>query len=202
MTYGRGGSGAPVIFEVVQGTRLAGGNWPASGAPQATSVITTAIVAVKVLIFIAGDCTNGQRRYAAGRLAMRRVSSMQRLLVSTSHESDFHAIARRLRGASAIWSSGSRAREPAVDLYDAVIVLRPGADTPADLARYMQTGKDILLAEPWKVEPQVRGRLLSVAAAKGVRLWLVNPDRYLPSRRAIQQELAAGKLGRPGLLRI
>src|SRR5262245_24214699 len=127
---------------------------------------------------------------------------MPRLLVSTSHESDYHAIARRLRGASAVWSGGSRAREPAVDLYDAAIVLRPGADTAADLARYVQTGKDILLAEPWKVEPKERRRLLSVAAAKDVRLWLANPDRYLPSRRAIQQELAAGRLGRLGLVRI
>ena len=48
----------------------------------------------------------------------------------------------------------------------------------------------------------VRQGLWAEASARGVSLTAANPERYLPSRRAIHQELTAGKLGRLGLVRI
>jgi len=127
---------------------------------------------------------------------------MLRLLISTIDESDYRAIASRLRGASAVWSGGSPSREPAVDQYDAALVLRPGWDAPADIGRYLRSGKAVLLAEPWRVRADMRQGLLAEASARGVGLTAANPERYLPSRRAIHQELTAGRLGRLGLVRI
>src|SRR5207302_4894678 len=44
--------------------------------------------------------------------------------------------------------------------------------------------------------------LAGLARQKGVQLVIVNPDHFLPSRRLIRQQLDAGKLGEPGLVRI
>src|SRR5262249_4954427 len=81
---------------------------------------------------------------------------------------------------------------------DAVALLGPAEDAP--VATFLTAGKHVLLtAEPW-----LSGDLLeawSAAARAGARLAVVNPDRYLPSRRVIPEQVH-GRLGEPGLVRL
>jgi len=129
-------------------------------------------------------------------------TNMQRLLISTRAESECHEIARRLRGASAVWNGGRPPREPFAEGFDAVAFPSPNADTPAELALGVRAGKHLLLVDPWQVPEQAVTWMFTQARAAGVRFVVANYDRYWPSRRLIHQELVAGKLGRPGLVRI
>ena len=87
------------------------------------------------------------------------------------------AIAARLRGA--VLS----------DTQDADVVLCVNARRTSTLS---EAGKRVLLV----LDDTLFGDTLDP------RVELVNPDRYLPSVRLIRQQLDAGKLGEPGLLRI
>lgn len=59
----------------------------------------------------------------------------------------------------------------------------------------------LILLHPGMPAASLRNRLAVVRDAK-VRCEVVNPDRYLPSRQLIRQQLDAGKLGEPGLIRM
>lgn len=104
---------------------------------------------------------------------------MIRLAVLGELEVPWQAIAARLRGVTLVWT-------PTGELCDAALVC--GAHG-ADLEPYLQAGKPVLL---------------SADAAHGAdpNLPVVNPERYLPSRQLIRQQLDAGKLGDPGMIRV
>jgi predicted dehydrogenase len=59
--------------------------------------------------------------------------------------------------------------------------------------RHLQDGKEVAITA---------GAGLTQDLFQHARLRVVNPDRYLPSRQVIRQQLDAGKLGEPGLLRL
>ena len=63
-------------------------------------------------------------------------------------------------------------------------------------------GRPTLLAPaPW-LSREVFDDLRNTAARWGAPLAIVNPDRHLPSRQLVRQQLASGRLGEPGLVRI
>jgi len=127
---------------------------------------------------------------------------MRRLLVSTSNASTYARIASRLRGAEVAWDEGRPPTEPFAEGFDAVAFPHPNGDTPAGLALAHRAGKHMLLFDPWGVQEQAVTRMFAMARAAGLRFVVANYERYLPSRRLIHQELAAGKCGRAGLVRI
>ncbi len=125
-----------------------------------------------------------------------------RLLVSGSREEIYGSLAERLRGASVSWDGGRPPEEPFAEAFDAVAFVWPDRNTAAGLALGVRGGKDLLLIDPWRVKAVAVSWMFAMARAAGVRFVVANPERYRPSRRLIHQELAAGKLGRPGLVRI
>lgn len=58
----------------------------------------------------------------------------------------------------------------------------------------------LVSAEPG-LSSQDLSELLATAQVAGVPLCIANPDRFLPSRRLISEQLAAGRLGELGLVR-
>jgi predicted dehydrogenase len=58
----------------------------------------------------------------------------------------------------------------------------------------------LLVADPCPSGEMIEA-LYAAARASGVQLAVVNPDRYLPSRRLIREQLG-GPLGEPGLIRL
>jgi predicted dehydrogenase len=84
---------------------------------------------------------------------------------------------------------------------DAVVIGgRPLPDLPA-LVRLLRAGNHLLVAgEPWFSLPELEDLQRSADQA-GVRLSVVDPERYLPSHRLIREHLA-GQLGDAGLIRL
>jgi predicted dehydrogenase len=103
---------------------------------------------------------------------------MIRLAVSGVDETIRREVAARLRGA--VLS----------EEYDAAVFLGPAADN--EVERLLTAGKSVLLTV---------GSLPERLPATG-RLAVVNPDRYLPSRQLVRQQLDTGKLGEVGLVRL
>jgi predicted dehydrogenase len=60
----------------------------------------------------------------------------------------------------------------------------------------LDAGKHVVLSS------EVRWSIETLRALSNPRLGIVNPDRYLPSRQLIRQQLDAGKLGEVGLIRV
>ena len=59
----------------------------------------------------------------------------------------------------------------------------------------------LVFAQSWLSREPLE-KLTAVAKQSQVQLVLVNPDRFLPSRQLLRQQLDSGKLGVPGLVRI
>lgn len=117
-------------------------------------------------------------------------------------EARWQMVAARLRGGSINCSLGSVDSHWSSNACDAVLLVAPGPQASGMIARALDDGKHVCLASPTELP---RGELDSFAAAAkqtGVQLAVVNPDRYLPSRQLLRQQLDAGKLGRPGLVRM
>jgi predicted dehydrogenase len=78
---------------------------------------------------------------------------------------------------------------------------------PTELAteraqRCLDSGQHVLLlAGPWLSEGAL-GRLSSAARNAGTRFAVLSPERFLPSRQLIREQLDSGRLGVPGLVRI
>ena len=105
----------------------------------------------------------------------------------------------RLRGATvAPYPDGERPP----DGCDAVVLLDPRPAESGLIRRCLETGRHTLLAaRPWLTASVLDG-LAGAASRAGAQLAVVNPDRFLPSRQLIRQQLDAGRLGAPGLVRI
>jgi predicted dehydrogenase len=75
---------------------------------------------------------------------------------------------------------------------------RPGRE---EVARFLEAGRHVLAAlEPCWPPDQLEA-LAGAAQRSGVRFAVVNPDRHLPSRQLIKQQVP-GKLGEVGLVRV
>lgn len=109
---------------------------------------------------------------------------MIRLAVAAD-EGTLRALTPRMRGATLLPLGGADFRP---DTCDAIACLRHTALVRELLA----AGKPLLLC----------GSLPGLDLPESGRLTLANPDRYLPSRRLVKEQIDSGKLGEPGLVRI
>jgi predicted dehydrogenase len=69
------------------------------------------------------------------------------------------------------------------------------------IAECLSKGMHVLLAAPSILSGEQLSALCAVAAIANVRFRVVNPDRYLPSRQLIHDQLIVGQLGAVGLIR-
>jgi predicted dehydrogenase len=80
--------------------------------------------------------------------------------------------------------------------------LDPDERTAERAQRSLDSGKDVLLlAGPW-LSHGALGRLSEAAHRAGTRLAVLNPERFVPSRQLIREQLDSGRLGVPGLVRM
>ena len=115
-----------------------------------------------------------------------------------------HAAARqiqaRLRGATVECYADGRAS--LLDSCDAEVFLHPRPDDESVVHQCLSSGRHALLtARSWPSPTQLDGLAL-VARGAGVQLAILNSDRFLPSRLLLKQQVDAGKLGDPGLVRV
>jgi len=116
---------------------------------------------------------------------------MIRLAISGVEGPALQALAGRLRGA-AVDPPGER---------DAAVVLDHSADAIALAEMFLRAGKGVLLSAAACSSVELLDRLNSASAGSGL-LAVLNAERYSPSRRLIKEQIDAGKLGAPGLVRI
>lgn len=102
-------------------------------------------------------------------------------------------LAIRLRGASVETERAG---------LDAGAFLGAGQPAPGAVERLLRSGTSVLIGTDMPL-PLAALEALTVAAREGAaRLSVVNPDRHLPSRRLIREQLDTGKLGEVGLIRL
>lgn len=117
---------------------------------------------------------------------------MIRLAVSDAHDTVWQQLAPRLRGAVLETCGDDSPRT-----CDAGVFFHLPDMNGAGIKRFLDAGKRVLLsADVWWASEAVQ-------ALPGVeQVAVTNLDRYLPSRQLIWQQLDAGKLGEPGLIRL
>jgi predicted dehydrogenase len=118
---------------------------------------------------------------------------MIRLAVNGAEEATRREVAPRLRGVTIVASS---------EACDAAAFVGTGPVDPGAFEHCLRAGKPVLLTADACPSSDALERLFGAARRANVRLAVVNPDRYLPSRQLIRQQLDAGKLGEPMLVRI
>jgi predicted dehydrogenase len=118
-------------------------------------------------------------------------ADMFRLAVHGANESHWHAVASRLRGIT-IQPVGSSECDAALFFEDHGV----------EIERYLRAGKHVLVSVDARLSKGSMQTFASIAEASNVRFTIANPDRYLPSRQLIRQQLDAGKLGLPGMIRV
>jgi predicted dehydrogenase len=136
---------------------------------------------------------------------------------------EFAAVACRIRGASfraVCDSSGEQAASAATaigaeltagglaelleshrDDFDAVVAPWDTADSK-EFTAAARAGKHILLEATGTEATDAADELSATARDAGVRLVIGRPLRFLPSMQTIRNTIAAGQLGRPGLVRV
>jgi len=71
-----------------------------------------------------------------------------------------------------------------------------------EIERFLREGKHVLVSADAGWSREMLQCYSEIAKKANARFTIANPERYLPSRRLIRQELDAGKLGEPGLIRL
>jgi predicted dehydrogenase len=71
-----------------------------------------------------------------------------------------------------------------------------------DIERFLREGKHVLVSADAGWSKEMLQSLAEIAQKANARFTVANSERYLPSRRLIRQQLDAGKLGEPGLIRL
>lgn len=117
-------------------------------------------------------------------------------------ESDWQAVTARLRGGSINGSLDSADSQLSPEAYDAVLLIRPDQNETGLIERALAQGQHVLIATPTELPLAALESFSAKATQAGLLFAIVNPDRYLPSRQLLRQQLDAGKLGRPGLVRM
>jgi predicted dehydrogenase len=72
----------------------------------------------------------------------------------------------------------------------------------SDIERFLRAGKHVLVSADAGWSKEMLQSLAEIAKKANARFTVANPERFLPSRRLIRQQLDAGKLGEPGLIRL
>ncbi len=108
-------------------------------------------------------------------------------------------LAHRLRGVTLVDGS---AVSSSTGEYDAAFVAVLADGDGRTLERLLAAGKHVLVPIDIGLPAAALQGLADQGREAMVRFDIGNPDRYLPSRQLIRQQLDAGKLGEPGLIRI
>jgi predicted dehydrogenase len=133
---------------------------------------------------------------------------MIRLAVCSADDATWRQVAPRLRGAAIDVCGDPAAWQPeAAANCDAVVILDgPPVDHATveqeTIEQWLRGGKHLLVAGDALAEHAALTTLAATALLHKARLAVVNPDRWLPSRQLIRQQLDTGKLGTPGLVRL
>ncbi len=117
-------------------------------------------------------------------------------------EARWQMVSARLRGGSINCSLNAADLHPPPGTYDALLLVTPKLQQVGLIERALADGKHVLLVSPTELPPAELESFATSAKQAGVQFAVVNPDRYLPSRQLVRQQLDAGKLGRPGLIRM
>ena len=126
---------------------------------------------------------------------------MIRLTISGGDEAVWQQVAARLRGV-VIETAGDKLASDRLPQCDAVVLAGPMRACAGDVNHWLRSGKHVLLSVN-SCLPNELAELASYQPHRGAgKLAIVNSERYLPSRQAIRQQLDAGDLGEPGLVRI
>lgn len=110
------------------------------------------------------------------------------------------AVASQLHGASIVRVLAGGDQLPPPDDVDALILAGEILDSSA-VEKALARGQHVLCtAGSWMTGENIAS-LTAIASKSSVQVAIANPDRHLPSRELIRQQLDAGKLGDPGLIR-
>ena len=114
----------------------------------------------------------------------------------------WQAVSARLRGGGITGILDAPDSSLPYDSYDAVLLIAPGQRESALIESALAHGKHVSIVLPTELSPPALEKFAATAKQAGVQFAVINPDRYLPSRQLIRQQLDAQKLGRPGLVRM
>lgn len=118
-----------------------------------------------------------------------------------SLHTQWQGISQRLRDAAIEKIVDLAEGEKSPDTCQAVVFAGARALEKEVIERVLRAGKHVLLAtEPYLSSDEL-ATLSGVAQSRGVQFAMVNPDRYLPSRQLIKQQIGS-KLGEVGLVRV
>jgi predicted dehydrogenase len=123
---------------------------------------------------------------------------MLRLLIIADEPERWQAVEARL---TAIAIEARRALPDTIASFDAVVIANSIADSKATLEAILQAGKHVLWAADNALTRQDIASLQATARQAKVQFAIVNPDRFLPSRQLIKQQIP-DKIGQAGLVRI
>ncbi len=114
------------------------------------------------------------------------------------------AAARRLSSHTAVTTTHSLGEfwEAQGQHVDAVVVHSPVERRGDAVRAAAQHGKHVLVDTPLAGSAEEARRAIESCQQAGVELMVAQPMRYMPYQQTVQESLAAGKLGAPGLLRI
>src|SRR4051794_17234065 len=117
---------------------------------------------------------------------------MLRLGVAGGNHEGWRDVARRLRGAALDLAVPAQA-----SACEGLVLLGLGGEAVEWL---LAAGKHVLLADEAGLSEERLAGWSALVRPDGPRLALLNPDRFLPSRQLVRQQL--DRLGEPGLVRV
>jgi len=138
---------------------------------------------------------------------------MIRLRIVGVDESRCRELSRRLRDAALVSALGtdlvgkttqaaSTGNGDPISDPTAVAFVGPQSPSADVIECLIRDGSHVLLATDALPPREVLDAAVKQAASHGVEFVVANPDRTFPSRQLIFDEIASGKLGVPGLIRI
>jgi len=125
---------------------------------------------------------------------------MIRLAIRGLEDCDAQHLCVRLRNASLVDGFESGTANSAANC-SAVVFFTSQSSNASQIEKCLAEGVHVLLAGTPCLSPEGFTRLGAAAANSGAQLIVVNPDRYLPSRQLIHEQLRNGHLGELGLIR-
>lgn len=125
---------------------------------------------------------------------------MIRLAITGIEEFTTQQVAVRLRQTTFVESSGVGRRVPPENC-DAIAFLGCESVENHLIAKCLSKRIHVMLASPKSDSGHELGELYVAAAKSNAQFAVFNPDRYLPSRQLIHDQLAVGQLGEVGLIR-
>ena len=109
-------------------------------------------------------------------------------------------LASRLRGVELVCDLDAENANPPADC-DAVALWGSPSSANELALTCLADKKPVLLAADLCTSSEMLGSLYEAVKSSGTQLWCVNPDRFMPSRQLIREQLEKGHLGDVGLVR-